>query len=157
MHWTDEKMMRYRDPTDNAPFRQTFAPPLALKIGNQSYRFRVCQVHFWMLIWGSHVFVVYLKITGLFKAKVPKSAHFCTCSNFLNMHPLLSKHPSYTRQPRPAWFKGVSISVVQGRLKKRVQVHILRLSEVTGRHSRYQPKAQTIGKKIRPKWKKYMH
>ena len=26
----------YRDPTDNAPFRQTFAPPLALKIGNQS-------------------------------------------------------------------------------------------------------------------------
>ena len=109
----------YRDPTDNAPFRQTFAPPLALKIGNQSYRFRVCQVHFWMLIWGSHVFVVYLKITGLFKAKVPKSAHFCTCSNFLNMHPLLSKHPSYTGQPRPAWFKGVSISVVQGQLKKK--------------------------------------
>ena len=104
-----------------------------------------------MPIWGGHVFVLYLKYNGLFKAKVPKSAHFALVVTLIVMH-----NKTKTKGPQSSTEVDHFLSSRSVK-KKRVQVQILRLSEVSGQHSWYQPKAQTICEKIWPKGKNYMH
>ena len=53
------------------------------------------------------------------KQKYQNRLIFALVVTFFYMLPLLSKYRSYTVRPRPAWFKGGSISVVQGLLKKK--------------------------------------